>query len=121
MHLNSISNKFGGENIDKKDSIQIPEIKTLEIQEGFKCVKIKEFCTWQKANISDGINFGDQKDESQIASTYDIDLQNNNDTEGMDIWKYIYSQMPPTENKIHDENNIKTLLIPGQSKVRRQP
>jgi len=41
---------------------------------------------------------------------YYIDLQNNNDTEGMDIWKYIYSQIPETDNKTQDENNIKTLL-----------
>ena len=41
---------------------------------------------------------------------YYIDLQNNNDTEGMGIWKYIYSQIPKTDNKTQDENNIKTLL-----------
>lgn len=41
---------------------------------------------------------------------YYIDLQNNNDTEGMKLWKYIYAQIPPTDNKIQDENNIKTLL-----------
>ena len=105
-----IKSKKNKKNIKKQISNYILKKGDICCEDDFERQKIIDsifniYKTMDTHHYLDSLN-----NDMLIFIGYFIDLKKNNDKEGMKLWEYLDSQMPPNQTPINDEKNIKNLL-----------